>query len=77
MVEAMSIALRFNLPTPPAAPLDADELLTPDETATLLKVSKVTVWDRGKKGILNPRRIGNQVRYLKSEVLAVAKPTKR
>jgi predicted DNA-binding transcriptional regulator AlpA len=57
---------------------DADELLTPEETATLLKVSKVTVWQwsKPKPGILNPRRIGNQVRYLRSEVMAAARPTK-
>lgn len=56
---------------------DAEQLLTPGETAELLKVSKVTVWDWGRKGILNPRRIGNQVRYLKSEVMAANKPVKR
>ena len=58
-------------------PPEADQLLTPEETATLLKVSKVTVWDWGRKGILHPRRIGNQVRYLKSEVMAASKPIRR
>ncbi|MVM36337.1 helix-turn-helix domain-containing protein [Spirosoma sp. HMF4905] len=53
---------------------DADELLTPEETAQTLKVSKVTVWDWSKRGILNPRRIGNKVRYLRSEVLSAARP---
>jgi predicted DNA-binding transcriptional regulator AlpA len=48
----------------------ADELLTPEETAGFLKVSKVTVWDWSKRGILYPHRIGNQVRYLRSEILA-------
>ena len=62
----------------PAPDQDADELLTPEETATLLKVSKVTIWQwsKPKPGILNPRRIGNQVRYLRSEVMAAARPTK-
>ncbi len=62
-----------NAPTPQP---EADELLTPEETARLLKVSKVTVWQWSKPipGILNPRRIGNQVRYLKSEVLAATVP---
>ncbi len=63
--------------TSPLAQVAADQLLTPDETAALLKVSKVTVWDWGKKGILNPRRIGNQVRYLQSEVMAASKPIGR
>lgn len=64
--------------TPEFAPAEADELLTPEETAKLLKVSRVTIWAWSKPspGILNPRRIGNQVRYLKSEVLAAARPTK-
>ena len=49
---------------------DGDELLTPEEAAGFLKVSKVTVWDWSKRGILSPYRIGNQVRYLRSELLA-------
>lgn len=72
-------AVRFanQPPTPVEAPI-VDELLTPEETAKVLKVSKVTVWAWSKPnpGILNPRRIGNQVRYLKSEVLAAARPVK-
>lgn len=58
----------------PAPSVEPDELLTPEETAQLLKVSKVTVWDWEKKGILFARRIGNQVRYLRSEVIAAARP---
>ena len=49
---------------------EPDELLTPEETGKLLKVSKVTVWDWEKRGILKKHSIGNQVRYLRSEVLA-------
>lgn len=56
-------------PSPIAPP---DELLTPEETAQLLKVTKVTVWDWAKRGILQKHTIGNQVRYLRSEVLAAA-----
>ncbi len=56
--------------------IEQDELLTPEETAGLLKVSKVTVWDWEKRGILKKHHIGNQVRYLRSEVLsAVLKKT--
>jgi len=52
-----------------------DEYLTRDDVASLLKVSKVTIWNwsGAKANILTPHRIGNQVRYLKSEVLAAAK----
>ena len=53
-------------------PAEPDELLTPEETAQLLKVSKVTVWDWSKRGILKKHTIGNQVRYLRSEVLTAA-----
>lgn len=49
---------------------EPDELLTPTETARLLKVSKPTIWDWEKRGILKKYIIGNQVRYLRSEVLA-------
>jgi excisionase family DNA binding protein len=76
MIEAASIAVKYNQTPSSPTQVGSDELLTPQETADTLKVSKVTVWDWGKRGILNPRRIGNQVRFLRSEVLAAAKPTK-
>lgn len=77
MIEAASIALKCNPPQVTPA-TDADELLTPKETAQLLKVSTVTIWQWSKPnpGILSPRRIGNQVRYLRSEVIAATRPTK-
>ena len=57
--------------TPVVEGPEPDELLTPVETAKLLKVSKVTIWDwTANRGILTKHTIGNQVRYLKSEVLA-------
>lgn len=69
IIEGASIAVKHNQPAlQPAAP--ADELLTPEETARLLKVTKVTVWDWCKRGILTKHTIGNQVRYLRSEVLS-------
>ena len=46
-----------------------DQLLTREETATLLSVSLVTLWDWTKKDIIPAYRIGNKVRYKKSEVL--------
>ena len=78
LIEAASIAVKHSMPISTAPAADADELLTPEETAQLLKVSKVTVWQWSKPnpGILNPRRIGNQVRYLRSEVMAAARPKK-
>lgn len=46
-----------------------DILLTREETAKLLSVSLVTLWDWTKKDILPAYRIGNKIRYKKSEVL--------
>ena len=52
------------------AKTDNDKLLTRQETADLLSVSLVTLWDWDKKGLIPSYRIGNKVRYKKSEVLA-------
>jgi excisionase family DNA binding protein len=46
-----------------------DVLLTREETAKLLSVSLVTLWEWTKKDILPAYRIGNKIRYKKSEVL--------
>ncbi|WP_080237675.1 helix-turn-helix domain-containing protein [Spirosoma rigui] len=75
VLESVAVAFQYHRPAPVES-VPSDELLTPEETAKLLKVSKVTVWDWEKRGILNARRIGNQVRYLRSEVLAAARPKK-
>ncbi len=48
---------------------DKDKLLTRQETADLLQVSLVTIWDWTKKDILPAYRIGNKVRYKKDEIL--------
>lgn len=68
IIEGASVAVKHH--SPRLAPVtEPDELLTPEETAKLLKVSKVTVWDWEKRGILKKHTIGNQVRYLRSEVV--------
>jgi excisionase family DNA binding protein len=46
-----------------------NQLLTRNETAKLLSVSLVTLWDWTKKDLIPAYRIGNKVRYKKSEVL--------
>ena len=46
-----------------------DKLLSRQETATLLSVSLVTLWDWSRKSIIPAYRIGNKVRYKKSEIL--------
>jgi excisionase family DNA binding protein len=48
---------------------DNDKLLTRQETAELLSVSLVTLWDWTRKDIIPAFRIGNKVRYKKSSVL--------
>jgi predicted DNA-binding transcriptional regulator AlpA len=60
------------VPAEPASTAD-DELLTPSEVRTLLKVSRQTVWRYGAQGLLNPLRIGGgrTIRYRRSEVRAL------
>ena len=48
---------------------DNDKLLSRQETAELLSVSLVTLWDWSRKSIIPAYRIGNKVRYKKSEIL--------
>lgn len=43
--------------------------LTRDETSKLLSISLVTLWDWTRKDIIPAYRIGNKVRYKKSEVV--------
>lgn len=48
---------------------DKDTLLTRQQTAELLSVSLVTLWDWTKKDIVPAFRIGNKVRYKKQQIL--------
>lgn len=48
---------------------EPDALLTRQETANMLSISLVTLWDWSKKNIIPAYRIGNKVRYKKSEIL--------
>ena len=50
--------------------LDQDVLLTRVETSKMLSVSLVTLWDWTRKDLVPAYRIGNKVRYKKSEVLS-------
>ena len=59
--ELKQIAQNFKPVTPP-------EYLTRQETAKILKVSLVTLSDWNKKGILNPYRLGNLIRYKRTEI---------
>ena len=49
-------------------PITPQEYLTRQETATILKVSLVTLSDWNKKKILNPYSLGNLIRYKRSEI---------
>jgi excisionase family DNA binding protein len=49
-------------------PVTVTEYLTRQETAQILKVSLVTLSEWNKKGILNPLRLGNLIRYKRSEI---------
>lgn len=59
--EIKSLALNFQ-------PITPQEYLTRQETAEILKVSLVTLSDWNKKKILNPYRLGNLIRYKRSEI---------
>lgn len=48
---------------------DRETLLTRQETAKMLSVSLVTLWNWTKNDIITAYRIGNKVRYKKSDVL--------
>lgn len=52
---------------------DNDVLLSREETSKLLSVSLVTLWDWTRKDIIPAYRIGNKVRYKKSEILSALK----
>lgn len=56
---------------------EIDILLTRQETANLLNVSLVTLWDWTRKDVVPAYRIGYKVRYKKSEVLASLKQINR
>jgi excisionase family DNA binding protein len=59
--ELKTLAQNFQPVIPP-------EYLTRQETATILKVSLVTLSDWNKKGVLNPYRLGNLIRYKRTEI---------
>lgn len=44
------------------------ELLSIDEVAKLLNVTRPTLWAWHSKGILKKRRIGNVIRYRKTDI---------
>ena len=53
----------------PADTSEAEELLTRNETAKLLKISLSTLWHWSKDGRLKAYGLGNRVYYKKSEIL--------
>lgn len=54
-----------------------DELLSRVQVAEYLKISLVTLWNWTKNDIVPAYRIGNKVRYKKSELLASIKQSNR
>jgi excisionase family DNA binding protein len=49
--------------------------LTREQVCDMLNVCLSTVWGWTKAGILKSYRVGNQVRYIETEVIAAAKAT--
>nr|WP_315178566.1 helix-turn-helix domain-containing protein [uncultured Flavobacterium sp.] len=49
-------------------PINPPEYITRQEVSKILQVSLVTLSDWNKKKILNPYRLGNLIRYKRSEI---------
>ena len=49
-------------------PPKQEEYLTRQQVASIFKISLVTIHDWNKKKILNPYRLGNLIRYKRSEI---------
>jgi len=49
-------------------PVKPPEYITRQEAAKILKVSLVTLTDWNKKGVLKPYRLGNLIRYKRTEL---------
>lgn len=71
-IESLLLDIKHKAPTP-SAPNDAEEYLTREETAKLLKCSLPTLWEWTRKDLLQSYRIGNKVRYKRSEVMSSPK----
>ena len=56
---------------------DKDVLLSREETAKLLSVSLVTLWDWTRKDVLPAYKMGYKVRYKKLEVLGALRKMNR
>lgn len=67
LIDGMTEAFKGFLQNHP--PDDDNSLLSREETATLLSVSLVTLWQWTRKDIIQAYRIGNKVRYKKKDVL--------
>lgn len=49
-----------------------EKYLTPDQASEMLQVSKVTLWNWKRTGILTAFKIGRQVRYKLSDIQKIA-----
>lgn len=49
-------------------PVEQQKYLTRDEVAEILQISISTISYWNRKGILNPYRLGNKIRYKSSEI---------
>jgi excisionase family DNA binding protein len=49
-----------------------EKYLTPDQASEMLQVSKVTLWNWKRTGILTAFKIGRQVRYKLSDIQRIA-----
>ncbi len=75
----ISEALRYEISQIqiPETTLQEDTLIKISDVAELFKVSKVTIHDWKKKGLIPYHRLSNKIYFKKSEVLAAMKSIKQ
>jgi len=64
-----------NKPDPVPPDSDEEKFLTTDELCDLLSVTRTTLWNWERKGIIRAVMIDNTKRFLRSEILALGDKT--
>ena len=72
-LEAIETSLKVLADRKPEPKKPTEKYLTVDEVCELFSVSRVTLWNWDRKGIITPVRIGSLKRYKLSEIENVGK----
>ena len=71
-IRAQVSAIDIKLNKQPEPPKE-NRLLTTEQAAEMLSVSRITLYNWRKKGILEPIRVGNLLRYRQADIEAMGK----